>query len=199
MECGTLMNVDERTNNYPPAVTEYADVETGTVAPGFDMEKRRWFVLDHWVGVDEYTAIGFAVVEGATIPVGLVHYAPITRTAVQALPIGEMVKPEPWMPRWDRTEAPSPQELRNEWRRASGATKVTVTVTAHQGLRRREGQSPDEFYAEVADFYRRYASATSKPTASIAFAGNVPHSTAARWVREARRRGHLEPAPKRGK
>ena len=192
------MNVDERTNDYPPAVTEHADVETGTVAPGFGMAKRRWFVLDHWVGVDEYTAVGFAVVEGATIPVGLVHYAPLTRTSVQALPIGEMVKPEPWMPRWDQPEPPGPQELRNKWRRASGATKVTVEVEIHPRLERREGQTPDEFYSEVADLYRRYQT-TDKPTSWIAFAGMVPHSTAARWVREARRRGHLEPAPKRGK
>jgi spermidine export protein MdtJ len=34
--------------------------------------------LDHWVGVDEFTAVGFSVVEGVAIPVGLVHYAPIT-------------------------------------------------------------------------------------------------------------------------
>ena len=199
MEYGTLMNVDERTNNYPPAVTEYADVETGTVAPGFDMEKRRWFVLDHWVGVDEYTAIGFAVVEGATIPVGLVHYAPITRTAVQALPIGEMVKPEPGMPRWDQPEPPSPDELRARWLREKKGVRFTAKVEVHPGLKRREGQTPDEFYSEVADLYRRYAETTGKPTAWVAFAGNVPHSTAARWVREARRRGHLEPAPKRGK
>jgi len=191
--------VDERTNEYPPAVTAHEGTETGDVLPVFGAGARRWFVLDHWVGVDEHTAIGFAVVEGATIPVGLVHYAPITRTAVQALPIGEMVKPQPGMPRWDSAEPPSPDELRTRWLKEKKGVRFTVSkIEAHPRLERREGQTPDEFYAEVADLYRRYQT-TDKPTSWIAFAGMVPHTTAARWVREARRRGHLEPAPKRGK
>lgn len=192
------MNVNERTNEYPPAVTAREGTQTGDVLPVIGAGMRRWFVIDHWVGVDEYTAVGFAEVEGATTPVGLVHYAPITRTSVQALPIGEMVKPEPWMPRWDRTEPPDPDELRGDWLRAKGVRFTVSKVESHPRLERRDGQTADEFYSEVAGLYRRYTH-TGKPTSWIAFAGMVPHSTAARWVREARRRGHLEPAPKRGK
>jgi hypothetical protein len=59
-------------------------------------------------------------------------------------------------------------------------------------LRRETYDSPEEFYQEVSRFYQGFERTTpGKPTASIARAGGVPHSTAARWVREARRRGYL--------
>lgn len=48
------------------------------------------------------------------------------------------------------------------------------------------------FYANIASAYRRFDLVTGKPTTNIALSAAVPHTTAARWVREARNRGHLE-------
>lgn len=59
-------------------------------------------------------------------------------------------------------------------------------------------------YAQAGDFYEAvalvYAQAvrSGKPTKKLAEWGDVPRSTAARWVREARNRGAL-PTPRHGK
>ncbi|HEV2891417.1 MAG TPA: hypothetical protein VGX28_13675 [Frankiaceae bacterium] len=52
---------------------------------------------------------------------------------------------------------------------------------------------PDAFYDSVATAYRTLAASTPKPVAEIAFANEVPVTTAQRWVKEARRRGLLSP------
>lgn len=51
----------------------------------------------------------------------------------------------------------------------------------------------DDFYAHVAAIYRHLAAKTRQPVASIAEANAVPKTTAHRWVKEARARGHLPP------
>lgn len=195
-------------NQYQPAVTADEAV-TGEEVSGLiglpRGQKRRVFALDHWVAVDEYTAVGFAVVEGVAIPVGLVHYAPITATGMRELKIGDMVKPEPWMPRFEQAQPPLPDQVRGQWWLATKHAKTTVEVTARGSLTlsgsvtapqlaRRDGQDPDEFYAEVARYYRAFQNTTSKPTTSIAQAAGVSRNTAAQWVHQARKRGHLEPA-----
>lgn len=50
----------------------------------------------------------------------------------------------------------------------------------------------DEFYRDIARRYKEQ-SITRKPTKVIAQTFNVPHSTAARWVRVARHRGYIPP------
>ncbi|HEX8001949.1 MAG TPA: hypothetical protein VF519_04575 [Mycobacteriales bacterium] len=52
---------------------------------------------------------------------------------------------------------------------------------------------PDAFYDSVATAYRSLAANTSRPVAEIAYANEVPVTTAQRWVKEARRRGLLSP------
>ena len=47
---------------------------------------------------------------------------------------------------------------------------------------------PDVFYPNIASAYRRFELVIGKPTTNIALAADVPHTTAAKWVREARRR-----------
>lgn len=197
-------------NDYHPAVTVSGGV-TGEEVTGLiglpHGQKRRVFALDHWVGVDEYTAIGFSLVEGVLIPVGLVHYAPISTTAMRELRIGEMVKPEPWMPRFDQQQPPSPDQVRGEWwiatKRAkttvikgtsTGRAKVAADLSAMPSLKRTRGQDPDEFYAEVARIYRLFEHTTKKPTTSVATVAGVSRNTAAQWVHQARKRGHLEPS-----
>lgn len=59
----------------------------------------------------------------------------------------------------------------------------------------------DDFYEQVAEVYRdAYRSGGGRaPVMAVAANWNVPRSTAARWVKESRRRGKLGSAPARGK
>ncbi len=57
---------------------------------------------------------------------------------------------------------------------------------------------PDEFYEVIARAYRALAATSTRPIIDIAEANDVPATTAQRWVKEARRRGHLPPG-RRGK
>jgi hypothetical protein len=51
----------------------------------------------------------------------------------------------------------------------------------------------DDFYAHVAAIYRHLVANTKQPVASLAEANRVPKTTAHRWIKEARARGHLPP------
>jgi hypothetical protein len=51
----------------------------------------------------------------------------------------------------------------------------------------------DDFYRSIAAGYWRFVTDGQPPTAAIAEHLDVPLTTAKRWVKEARRRGHLPP------
>jgi hypothetical protein len=69
---------------------------------------------------------------------------------------------------------------------------VDATIPDDLFTIRGRGRS-DDFYAHVAAIYRHLAANTKQPVASIAQANDVPKTTAHRWVKEARARGHLPP------
>ena len=191
--------MSKRTDSYLPAVTT-EDVATGSIEPLIGIGKRRMFRVAFWEVVDEITAVGYALAPGdEPVPVGLVHYpVPLTSLGLRDVKVGSMeIRGGRW--RIDQAEPPGPDEVRNVYRLASGKSKVTVKVTAHSGFPGRgSDESADEFYARVAEAYRAQAVTTGKPTSWLAWYASVPYSTAARWVREARRRGHLEPTAKKG-
>lgn len=60
----------------------------------------------------------------------------------------------------------------------------------------RPGPDPerlDDFYLRVAEAYSSAAETSGRPAAVLAEENDVPVGTVHRWVREARRRGHLGP------
>lgn len=69
-------------------------------------------------------------------------------------------------------------------------------VTAHTA-RRAAGSPPrgrpDRFYADIAAAYSELAQTSRRPAAELAGRHDVPVTTAHRWIKEARRRGHLGP------
>lgn len=75
--------------------------------------------------------------------------------------------------------------------------EVFATGWAHpepfQLQRPRGRRLPDEFYAEVADLYRKATASTLNPRTAVAEAAGVSTEVAGRWVREARKRGQLPP------
>lgn len=60
-------------------------------------------------------------------------------------------------------------------------------------LTRPDGSAPDDFYRLVARAYGTYAAESRAPGKAMAHEAGVPTTTAHRWIREARRRGHLPP------
>ena len=193
--------MDGHTNQYPELVT--AKGSTGDVVRpvGKKGVEHRAYVVDHWRGVGESTALAFALTsQGVSIGVGLVHYAPhITSMGVREVPVGSMTaRPEPWWPWFHQAQPPGPDELRVAWAKATGRLKVQTTVSVHAKFQREPGEDPQQFYGRVADTYREFDATTGKPAKWLAFAADIPLSTANRWIREARKRGLLEPAPKGG-
>lgn len=67
------------------------------------------------------------------------------------------------------------------------------TSAKRDRLTRPDGSDPDAFYRAVAEAYREYLTTTKAPATAIAEEADVPVGTVYRWVREARRRGHLPP------
>jgi hypothetical protein len=57
-----------------------------------------------------------------------------------------------------------------------------------------KGPKGDGFYRFVGEVYGKAATVSTRPAAELAKAWEVPVTTVHRWVREARRRGHLPPA-----
>jgi hypothetical protein len=57
-----------------------------------------------------------------------------------------------------------------------------------------KGAKGDEFYRRIGEVYGKAAVASTRPAADLAKVWEVPVTTVHRWVREARRRGHLPPA-----
>lgn len=184
-------------NDYPPAVT------TDPTAIAVAGKRRKMVALAYWIGVDETTAVGFTLVEGVPSAVGLVHYAPLTSATVREWQVRKMVTPEPWMPRFDDPQPPDPDELRHRWIQATRKTRSKVKVRATAGvgqakLSREDYMDPDGFYEQVARFYQAFEATVGKPTANLAKAAGVTRNQAAQWVHQARRRGHLPPADRKG-
>jgi hypothetical protein len=83
-----------------------------------------------------------------------------------------------------------------ELRVAIGGTDPADTMELARKVRPRSATTSDEHLREVADVYLK---APEKPTRAVEDAfGPISHSTAARWVGEARRRGFIPPI-KRGR
>lgn len=81
--------------------------------------------------------------------------------------------------------------LRDEVEAAHQAALIAADIVQ---IALRHRADPDVFYANIGSAYRRFSLAIGKPVINIALSADVPHSTAARWVRESRRREHLEEA-----
>lgn len=80
----------------------------------------------------------------------------------------------------------------------SGTASSRRVGSGHAPSRPSRGYD-DSFYEHVADVYRSaLRRADVAPVMAVASNWNVPRSTAARWVKEARRRGTLGPAPAPG-
>jgi hypothetical protein len=111
---------------------------------------------------------------------------------------------------WPKEVAPGPDEggsshpltVAGDGYLTAQSDQLAELVTDERGdrppLRRPDGTDPEGFYALVAVAYRE-ALAAPAPAKALADEAGVPVPTVHRWVREARRRGLLAPAKKRGR
>ncbi len=76
-----------------------------------------------------------------------------------------------------------------------GPRQSPLAVTAHQVERWRGAAPDDDTLERVALIYRLAYAAHDNPTQAVVDYFERPRSTASRWIRMARERGYLRPAP----
>ncbi len=158
----------------------------------FDMP-RWWTVVSEsaavqWEGPDpDDEAPGSG--NGVTVAKALIIYNDISSDALRSLQWGRI---HPWgLPRWKGDDvAPTERQIRELWEEAS--TAIDEHPDPEPGMwPRGDLELIDAFYRRVATFYKWAIRNTGAPTQALADVTDVPKSTAARWVREARARGLL--------
>lgn len=166
--------------------------------------RRNQFRLDdgtvqtfYWQAVGEHEAVqwieydrdGTVTVQG---PTGFVTYERADADYLRSIQVGRMVPHRSGYPEFQQIDAPGLGELAKAWEADARRRKLSE-AKAVLFPPRGEDETPDDFYARVADFYRAAMVSSGEPTKSLARIAEVPPTTAARWVREARARGHLDP------
>jgi hypothetical protein len=87
--------------------------------------------------------------------------------------------------------------LHEEVRHPEQTIRASFRATPRKKLRRpAQRRLDDDFFREVAFAYREAAERGLNPNTTIAADANVPYSTAARWVAQARERHYLGEAKK---
>jgi hypothetical protein len=74
--------------------------------------------------------------------------------------------------------------------------KPKLRPAKREVIGRPDGSDPDGFYRRFAMAYRSAATESNKPAVILAAENGVPVETVRRWIKEARRRGHLGPGRK---
>lgn len=175
------MNVDERT--------------TANLAPLDDLEA--WIEPEYWLEADIGVLVGYATETSKPMPVAVLIYQPVSTKTIRSLDLLEYRKPGSTWLRFDGPQPPSFQtvlEARGKRRRAlvarlkKGRQKDDrkARERARQALIRIEGEPPDSFYERVASAYQLLEKRFGTPVKEISELAEVPHSTAARWVRQCR-------------
>ncbi len=145
----------------------------------------------HWELVDENLVAEYS---GGEV-VGLLIYGTIDYARLNAIPLRRIAS-NPTRERWTGA-APTREQIET-----AGKRKPKVVILGVEDLpgvlKRVPGEDPGEFYERVAHAYYLLANTTGTPTTTIAQTAGVPKTTAAAWVREARKRGFLA-APTKGK
>lgn len=167
----------------------------------------------YWQAISDCAAVAWSEEAGeagpvVTGPIGLVMWGPVNWTGLQGVQLSRLISSRPGYPEWDQVEPPTWDEIRKKWKAsartrergavlsasASGGTQRKIKGTANARVifgPRGDKESVDAFYRRVADFYTRAVDESGKPTQALAESADVPRSTAARWVSQARKRGFL--------
>lgn len=166
---------------------------------------------EYWLLIETGTLVGYVTDRyGKPEPMALTIYGAPTSRRLRRLSVYGFRAPDSQRLRFDGSRPPGYDDIMREAERVGvfvGPSETSpaqdneqrVRDAATNALRRVDHEPADDFYTRVGQVYRLLADTYGTPVKDMASLAGVPHSTAARWVREARRRGHLEPAAKRGK
>lgn len=145
--------------------------------------------------------------DGAVRIVGLHLEIPagVTGNALRTLPLGrvEAAVNQPETLERVRTLISEPRPFLEGLSVSPGASSAKVAGGRRRKVKRLElkfpsgARKPDAFYQSVASLYLYLRVLSDRPAADIAEANGVPVTTVHRWVKEARRRGFLPPAPRK--
>ncbi len=172
-------------------------------------------VRTYWQGIAEDAAVlwhettypsGMIETVG---PGGLVVYGPVTWKKLQAVALSKLTTMRPGFPEFEGADPPDAATLARRWNSAANVGKREDIRRMIEEKEYRENytatfeprqldESTTDFYTRVSEYYRMRTALTGRPTQDLATAAEVPRTTAARWVREARVRGYL-PATSKGR
>jgi hypothetical protein len=161
-----------------------------------------------WQAISGHAALQWEIDEvagevvSASGPTALVFWESVTWQALQDLGLSRIAFGAMGGPVWRQEEPPTAVQIRERWAARSrddhgpdfeivDADGNVIGVGEVKLFGRIPGESPDDFYARVAEAYRRIQLSSRAPTARLSELAGVPKSTAVAWVHQARRRGLL--------
>jgi hypothetical protein len=115
----------------------------------------------------------------------------VTARDLRNFPLGKI---EVWINQLAQQGRVDPVEARLSDAVAFGITAGSATWVDKLPEAPATGAKPDEFYRRVGEIYGKAAVVSTQPAKDLAVAWELPTTTVHRWIREARRRGHLPPA-----
>lgn len=139
---------------------------------------------------------------GQWVLVGLVIYAPTT-DKVRGMRLRRLERTR-WFPisrSFEQDAPPSREQVASAWARGAAAVDMPPdredrwlaaaikSATRPENLKRRESDTPDDFYRRIAEAHALLSRATNRPTVELAKRAGVPAGTAAAWVSRAKARG----------
>lgn len=137
--------------------------------------------------------------DGTTSTVGpeaLVMFRPVEFAALRSVPLANLQPHVVGYPEFQQDEPPTPLDIAAAWQ-ATARTRAVATRRSESKLgafkKRGTNESVSAFYERVGEFYRHAMRVSDSPVQLLALSAKVRHSTASRWVREARARGYLPP------
>lgn len=158
----------------------------GVAAKLVEQEDGRWIVTEMYLHKDRINASDLRTVQPARFEaLANAHNGALERLRAEHQ-------------RVHRQPEPSLAELRVGFEGPTAALAERGVKPARQRIERPDGTDPDGFSQLVAQAYREYLTTTKAPATAIAEEADVPVGTVYRWIREARRRGHL-PAGEKGR
>lgn len=156
-----------------------------------------WFEPEYWLQAEPGVLVGYATDRrGKPAPMALLLYQPVISSTMRSLDLVSYRKPESDWLRFEGSQPPSYQAVLSEDARVAYAQLMKRLAAHDRGVRgaarelleRVPDEPPDEFYKRVADAYKLLDKEFGTPVKDIAELAEVPHSTAARWVRQCRLR-----------
>lgn len=144
-----------------------------------------WMEPEFWLQPEQGVLVGYvADYRGKPVPMALLLYRPITSKSMRSLDLVRYRYPDPEWERFDGPQPPTPTSVMTH-ETYPYAEMEKISELASKMLQRMDRDTPDDFYGRVAKVYLMFKG-YGAPIRDIADLAGVPHSTAARWVRQCR-------------